>query len=200
MDQAKDLAGAAREGNLSAASGLDEMVTNGINDAVDGTAGAVKDALGMGQSGKNFPGPPGGVSGNAEADNKCGPGHSVHQVNGAYSETIGSLRATLAASTINTNIGATRTQTIGAARVEIVNGLRAEACADKSETTVGLIVIAGGDEGEAVGGTKTSNIGGALLAKVGSDCKVAAAGPAAFIGAVHKVDASGKITLSLIHI
>ena len=80
--------------------------------------------------------------------------------------------------------------------MEIVNGLRAEACADKSETAVGLIVIAGGDEGEAVGGTKTSNIGGALLAKVGSDCKVAAGGPAAFIGAVLAVLQRGEMALA----
>src|SRR5690606_7928160 len=159
-------------------------------------AGGLKDALGVGQSGKNFPGPPGGVSGNAAADNACGPGHSIHKVGAAYSETVGSLRVTLAASDVHTNIGATRTQTIGAARVELVNGVRAESCSDKNESSAGLLVLCGGDEGEKVGGTKTFSIGGALLANAGSNVKVAAGGPAAFVGAFQKVTASSKITFN----
>jgi type VI secretion system secreted protein VgrG len=196
MGKAQDMLDAARGGNISAASGLDEMVTKGIDENIQGAANAAKDALGVGKSGKNFPGPPGGISGDPKADNTCGPGHSVHQVAATYKETIGSLRATIAAGDINTNIGATRTQTIGAARIELVRGLRAEACADKTETAAGLVVVTGGDEGEDVGGTKTSNIGGALLAKVGANAQIAAGGAAAFIGALHKVDASGKITFN----
>jgi hypothetical protein len=47
-----------------------------------------------------------------------------------------------------------------------------------------------------VGGTKTTNVGGAILAKVGTHAKIAAGGPAAFVGALHKVDASGKISFN----
>ncbi|RLB53022.1 MAG: type VI secretion system tip protein VgrG, partial [Deltaproteobacteria bacterium] len=165
----KGFVGEVQDKGFSAASGLDKMVNKGIDDAVGGAAGGLKDALGVGQGGKVVPGPPGGVSGNAAADNTCGPGHSVHKVTSTFDETIGSIRATIAAGDINTNVTGARTQSIGAARIEIVKGVRAESCATKTEQALGLVVIASGDEGENVAGAKTQSIGGALLAKVGSD-------------------------------
>jgi type VI secretion system secreted protein VgrG len=188
--------GGGGDEGFSKASGLNDMVNSGIENAVSGAAGGLKDALGVGQSGKVVPGPPGGVSGNAEADNTCGPGHSIHKSTSTYAETIGSIRATIALDSINTNIGGDRTQDIGAARVELVNGTRAESCDSKTETALGLVVITGGDEAESVGGANSTMVGGAILAKVGGSAKVAAGGAALFVGALHKVDASGKITFN----
>ncbi|MBM4356720.1 MAG: type VI secretion system tip protein VgrG [Deltaproteobacteria bacterium] len=181
---------------FSKASGLDKAVAKGIDRAIEGAAGGLKDALGVGQSGKNFPGPPGGVSGNAAADNACGPGHSVHKVGGSYREAIGGSRITLAVAAVNTNVAATRTQSIGAAHIELVNGTRAESCTDKSESTVGLVVVAGGTEAEKVAGAKSQSVGGVLAVQAGSDAKIAAGGTASFVAALHKVTASSKLTFA----
>jgi hypothetical protein len=87
------------------------------------------------------------------------------------------------------------TQSIGAARVELVGGSRAEAVqGSKTESAIGLVVLSSGDEGQEIGGAMSQMIGGALLQKAGGNIQIAGGGKVGLIGALHKVDASGKIT------
>jgi len=65
---------------------------------------------------------------------------------------------------------------------------------DKTEKAVGLVVISKGPESETVGGARTTMVGGAILEKIGGSHTVTATGKAMFVGAFHKIDASGSIT------
>jgi type VI secretion system secreted protein VgrG len=56
-------------------------------------------------------------------------------------------------------------------------------------------VISKGAESETVSGARTTMVGGAILEKIGGSHTVTATGKAIFVGAFHKIDASGSITL-----
>jgi type VI secretion system secreted protein VgrG len=149
---------------------------------------------GGGQSEANVAGPDGAVSGNAAADSATGPGHSINVCSATHAEKVGSVKATIAAGGIHTTVKGARTQSVGAARIELVGGARAETCAaDKTEKSVGLVVVSGGAEHEKVGGGRTTMVGGAILQKIGAGYTTQAGGKAAFLGAFHKVDASTAI-------
>jgi type VI secretion system secreted protein VgrG len=177
--------------------GLDKLV----NGALDAGAGKLGDALGLGGDGgggasaANAAGPAGAVGGNAAGDSATGPGHAVTMCSATHGEKVGSIKATIAAAGIHTTIKGARTHKIGAARVELVGGTRAETCtADKTEKAVGLVVISKGPESETVGAARTTMVGGAILEKIGASHTVTATGKAMFVGAFHKIDASGSIT------
>ncbi len=177
--------------------GLDKLV----NGALDSGAGALGSALGLGggggggTSGANTAGPDGAVGGNAAGDSATGPGYAVTKCSATHAEKVGSVKATIAAAGIHTTIKGARTHKIGAARVELVGGTRAETCsADKTEKAVGLVVISKAAEEETAGGARTTMVGGAILEKIGGSHTVTASGKAMFVGAFHKIDASGSIT------
>jgi type VI secretion system secreted protein VgrG len=56
-------------------------------------------------------------------------------------------------------------------------------------------VISKAAESETVGGARSTMVGGAILDKVGASHTVTASGKAMFVGAFHKIDASGAIVL-----
>jgi type VI secretion system secreted protein VgrG len=185
-------------GSVSAQTGLDSLV----NGALDAGAGAVGKALGLdgggggGQSDANTAGPSGAVGSNSASDSATGPGHAITECSSTHTESVGSIKAAIAAAGIHTTVKGARTHTIGAARVELVGGTRAETCAaDKTEKAVGLLVVSKGPESETASGSRTTMVGGAILEKIGASHTVTASGTATFIGAYHKIDASGSIVL-----
>jgi type VI secretion system secreted protein VgrG len=183
-------------GSVTSALGLDDFIGGALNTATD----ELDDLLGLGGAGgggsseANKAGPDGGVGGNSGADSATGPGHAVLMCASTHAETVGSLKATIAAAGIHTVVNGARTQDIGAAHVEVVGGTRAESCLScKTEEAVGLVVVSGAAEAEMVGGTRSTMVGGAIVEKVGDACVVQAGGKAMLVGAFHKVDASGAI-------
>jgi type VI secretion system secreted protein VgrG len=186
----------AMSGHASSALGLDTLV----NGAIDAGAAGLGQALGLdgggggGASGANMAGPDGAVAGNSGSDSATGPGHAINVCSARHDETIGSVKATIAAAGIHTTVKGARTQDVGAARVELVAGTRAETClADKTEKALGLAVISGAPESETVGGSRTTMVGGAVVDKIGGSHTVVATGKGMFVGAFHKVDAAEAI-------
>jgi type VI secretion system secreted protein VgrG len=176
--------------------GLDALAKGAIakGGAALGKALGAGGGEGGGQSEANVAGPDGAVSGNAAADSGTGPGHSINLCAASHAEKVRSVKATIAAGGINTTVKGARTQSIGAARIELVGGTRSEMCAaDKTEKSVGLVVVSGKAEHEKVGGSRTTMVGGAILQKIGAGYTTQAGGKAAFLGAFHKVDASTAI-------
>jgi type VI secretion system secreted protein VgrG len=150
---------------------------------------------GGGQSAANEAGPDGTVGAIANADREKGPGHNIHKVGAALTETIGAMKIVAAANTVSTNVAGAMTQNVAAARVEMVMGNHSEAAgATKTETEVGLVVVTKGDETESAAAMKTELVGGAILEKIGGSHTIEAGGMATFVGAFHKIDAKGKIT------
>lgn len=183
-------------GALTKKSGLDGMIHGALGKGAD----ALKDALGAGGGGgggsseANAAGPDGAVSGNAAAHASCGPGHAITKVAATHVETIGGLKVTLAAGGVKTNVTGARSLSVGAASIELVGGARSETVVgSKTEKAVGLVVLASGPESEKVGAARSTTVGGAILQKIGANHAVSAA-TATFVGALHKVDASGSIT------
>lgn len=130
-----------------------------------------------------------------ETDREKGPGHGIQKVAATHTETVAAIKITAAASGIMTNVAASMTRTVGAAHVEIVAGDRAESVeAAKNETALGLIVLSKADETVTVKGPHQTMVGGAIIDLVTGNRSVTASAPATFIGAFHKVEASGKIT------
>src|SRR5262249_33660822 len=111
---------------VSSALGLDKMAKN----AIDGASQKLGDALGLdgggggGASGGSMAGPDGAVGSNSGSDSTTGPGYSVNICSATHAETVGSLKAMIAASGIHTTVTGARTQDVGAARVELVLGNR----------------------------------------------------------------------------
>jgi type VI secretion system secreted protein VgrG len=177
--------------------GLDALVNGAIQGASDklGAAMGLGGGGGGGASAANAAGPVGAVGGNGAADSATGPGHAINVCAATHDEKIGSLKVTIAAAGIHTTVKGARSHKIGAARVELVGGTRAESClADKIEKAVGLVVISKAPETETVGAARTTMVGGAILEKIGGSHTVTATGKAMFVGAFHKIDASGSIT------
>lgn len=185
-------------GSASNALGLDDLLGGAINKG----ASALGDILGVGGDGgggasaANKGGPDGGVGGNSGADSATGPGHVVTMCNAAHTESVGSVKATIAAAGIHTIVTGARTQSIGAAHVELAGGTRAESCMScKTEKSVGLLVISAGPESEAVGGSRSTTVGGAIIDKIGGTGAIQAGGRVLLAGAFHKIEASGAIVL-----
>ncbi|MCB9589683.1 MAG: type VI secretion system tip protein VgrG [Polyangiaceae bacterium] len=188
-------------GDIAGVNALRAAATGMIQQGASGAMDAVNNALGTGggdgggASGANAAGPEGNVDGVDEAKNTKGPGHQINKVGGSHTETSAALRVMAAVNGINTNVGASATQTVGAAYLELILGDRAESVEGmKSETSIGLIVLSKGDETEHVGGAKNTMVGGAILQSIKGDYSVEAGGPATLIGALHKMDAKGSIT------
>ncbi len=190
-----------KEPGITEQLGIDAVVSGAIERGISGGANALGEALGFdsagggGQSAENVGGPEGTVAGVAAEDRAKGPGHSQNKVGGDHTETIGTLKVTAALKPVETDVGGSMTQSVGAARVEMVLGNRSESVGgDKTETELGLIVVTKGDETEAVTGSKTLLVGGAILEKIAGGHTIEAGAPATFIGAFHKVDAGTSIT------
>jgi type VI secretion system secreted protein VgrG len=165
-------AGSARPGNASGAGA-------GGGAGPSGTPGATEE---------------GASASSSASDSAAGPGHSVNVCASTHDETVGGMKATIAAAGIHTTVGGARSQRIGAARIELVAGTRAETClADKTEQAAGLVVVSGAAEAETVGGSRTTMVGGAVVDRIGGSHAVMAGGKGMFIGAFHKVDAAGAI-------
>ncbi|WP_437708762.1 type VI secretion system tip protein TssI/VgrG [Sorangium sp. So ce448] len=165
-------AGSARPGNASGAGADGGAGPSGTPGATDAGASASSSA----------------------SDSAAGPGHSVNVCASTHDETVGGMKATIAAAGIHTTVGGARSQRIGAARIELVAGTRAETClADKTEQAAGLVVVSGAAEAETVGGSRTTMVGGAVVDRIGGSHAVMAGGKGMFIGAFHKVDAAGAI-------
>ncbi|HZO16859.1 MAG TPA: type VI secretion system tip protein TssI/VgrG [Polyangiaceae bacterium] len=190
----------------NAVSGGATVASNAASQAIGGGGGAAHSALasalgldaggGGGSSMANTAGPAGDVGGVEGTDRAKGPGHTTALVTGSQSETVGGLKILGVLDGINTNVGGSMTQNAGAAHVEIVIGNRAEAAeGSKTETALGLVVLSKAGESENVGGSKTCMVGGAVIDKLKGSHAIEAQGPATFIGAFHKMEAKGKITL-----
>ena len=197
---------------FSAQTGLDQVVDGaierGVREGGDVVDGALHDlfgeALGLdasgggGESAANVAGPELDIAGIDETDREKGPGHSLTKVDADLTEDVGTLRVQAAITGINTEVAGSVTQTVGIGRAELVLGDRTETVdGSKSEKTIGLIVISGGDVSEKVTGAKTCMVGGAVVDLVKGAATIEAGGPATFIGALHKVEAKTQITFKV---
>lgn len=183
-------------GSASSALGLDDFIGGAVSSAAD----ELGDILGLGGDGgggsseANKGGPDGGVGGNSGGDSATGPGFSVTVCSSTHSESVGAVKATIAAAGIHTMVTGARTQSIGAAHIELVGGTRAESClANKTEQAAGLVVVSSGAEAEMVAGDRSTMVGGAILEKIGDACVLQAGGKIVLAGAFHKVDAADAI-------
>lgn len=186
----------AQGGGVSSALGLDSLARGAIQAGADrlGQAIGASGGGGGGSSEANVAGPDGTVGSNSAADSATGPGHAVNVCSSSHAETVGSIKATIAADGIHTTVKGDRSQSIGAARVELVAGGRTETCnGSKTETELGLVVLSKGAESESVGSSRTTMVGGAVMQKMGGGYAVTAGSKAMFIGAFHKIDASSSI-------
>ncbi|MEZ4311714.1 MAG: type VI secretion system tip protein TssI/VgrG [Polyangiaceae bacterium] len=185
-------------GSVTSALGIDDFIGGALNTGADklGEILGLDADGGGGSSEANKGGPDGGVGGNSGGDSATGPGHNVLVCGATHAETVGSLKATVAAAGIHTIVNGARTQKVGAAHVELCGGTRAESnMSCKTEKAVGLVVVCGAPEAESVGGARSTMVGGAIVDKVGDACVVQAGGRALLAGAFHKIDASGAIVL-----
>jgi type VI secretion system secreted protein VgrG len=180
--------------------------TNLANQAIGGGVGAAHQALASalgveargvdGASMENAAGPDGEVGGQDETDRAKGPGHSIGKIAGSHSEVVGGMKITGVLTGIDTNVAGSMTQNAGAAHLEVIIGNRAESAeGSKTESALGLVVLTKGGESETVGGAKTCMVGGAIFDKLKGSHSVEAGAPATFIGAFHKMEAKGAITL-----
>ncbi len=181
--------------------GLDNAVNAAIQSGMTRGAAALGAALGLaaggggGQSTANAAGPAGEVDGISQEDRAKGPGHNTHLVTGSFSEAVGSMRIQAALMGVHTEVAGDVTEKVGGARVTGAIGHIATTIAgDKTEKAVGTVAVVKGDEAETIGGNHMALVGGAVLDKVSGGYSVSAGGPASFIGAFHKIDASGSIT------
>jgi type VI secretion system secreted protein VgrG len=177
--------------------GLDSLINGALDAGADklGSALGLGGAAGGGSSAANVAGPAGALGSNSAGDSATGPGYAINECSATHAEKVGSLKVTIAAAGIHTTIKGARTHKVGAARVELVGGTRAETCtADKTEKALGLVVLSKGAEEETVSGARSTMVGGAILEKIGGSHTVSATGKAIFVGAFHKIDASGSIS------
>lgn len=194
--------GAEGGGGITSQLGAGAAAHSAIDHGVSAAANALGAALGLdaagggGESEANQGGPAGAVDGVDDTDRAKGPGHNLNKVSGAHTEKIGSIKVTAAVNGVHTNVSGNMKQTIGAARLEMVLGNRAEEIGgSKDETSIGLIIVSRAGESEAVSGSLTRMVGGAILEKIGGGQTVQAGAPATFIGAFHKIEAGTSITL-----
>ena len=184
------------------ASGASNLAGQAIGGGVNAAHRALADAMGVeargvdGESIDNAAGPEGDVGGQDETDRAKGPGHHIGKIAGSHAETVGGIKVNGVLTGIDTNVAGSMTQNAGAAHVEIIVGDRAEAAeGSKTENALGLVVLTKEGESESVAGAKTCMVGGAIVDKLKGTHSIEAGGPATFIGAYHKLEAKGAITL-----
>lgn len=192
-------------GNLvqAGAGGASNLAGQAIGGGVNAAHRALADAMGVeargvdGESLDNAAGPEGDVGGQDETDRAKGPGHHIGKIAGSHAEKVSGNKVTGVLTGIDTNVAGSMTQNAGAAHIEIIVGDRAEAAeGSKTETALGLVVLTKAGESESVAGAKTCMVGGAIVDKLKGTHSVEAGGPATFIGAYHKLEAKGAITLT----
>lgn len=193
-------AGAAASSLASSAPQPSSMLKSLAGGLLPDTAGQGGDGAGGGDGGgsseANAAGPTAGVGATTDADNACGPGHAILDASSTHAETISGSGVVVAAGKITAHVTGAAQLDAGAARVDLVAGSRVETCdATKTETAVGLVVLAAGDEAETVGGARTTKVGGAIADKVSGSATVQAGGTIKMAGAYVRVQASGSITL-----
>ncbi len=189
---------AIASGSAAASSAANSAIASGVGAAHSAIADAMgfDGAGGGGQSQQNMAGPDGEVGGQDDTDRTKGPGHSIAVVAGTHKESVGGLKGVAALDGINLNVSGNMTQSAGAAHIEVVIGNRAESTeSDKDETALGLVVLSKGGESETVGGDRMTMVGGAIVDRLKGSHAIQAGGMASFIGAFHKYEASGTITL-----
>ena len=186
---------------IAAGNMLNSALGNAIQNAASAATAGLDAAAGVdadgggGSSDANAAGPVGDVPGVDQTDRAKGPGHSLYDVTGKHSETVGSIKVLAALNGINTNIGGNMTQSVGAAIVQMAYGDVAEAVTGaKKEKELGLIVIAKGETEHATG-AKLSMVGGLVLDAVGGNQSMEATGNLTIVGAMQKLEASTSITL-----
>lgn len=195
----------AASAQTSALAGIAQAAAHqAIQQGVAAGAGAIGAALGLdaqgggGSSSANVAGPEGNVAGFDATERAKGPGHSTKTIGGSHREETGSLAVLGTLQAIDTTIGGSATETVGAASVRVAVGDVVEQIGgSKTEKQVGLVVLTKAGESEKVGGSKTTMVGGAIVEKLGGSHSVEAGGPATFIGAFHKIEASGTITFKV---
>ncbi len=182
--------GAPDESPTNAAASFASKVAH---DAVHQGMSALTDLI---KGADNTPAPEGDVPGIDAEDRQKGPGHRIVTVEGAYTESVGSARVTAALSDIAVSAGGDMTISTGAALVDLAIGHYNELVeGNKTESALGLIALTKGGESEAVSGEKTTMVGGAIVDKIDGGHAIEAAESASFIGAFHKIEAAGTITL-----
>ncbi|MEM9876423.1 MAG: type VI secretion system tip protein TssI/VgrG [Myxococcota bacterium] len=191
-------AGALRSPRIAAQAAANQAIADGAGAAHRAMRSALgaDGAGGGGASGDNAAGPEGDVGGQDETDRTKGPGHKIGKVAGAYEETVSGLKAVAMLTGHDIKVAGNMTQTAGAAHVEVCIGNRSESGAGtKTESQLGLVVLSQGGESETVTGARTSLVGGAVVDKLDGNHVVEAGGPATIMGAFHKLEAKGTITL-----
>jgi type VI secretion system secreted protein VgrG len=193
---AVSLTGAIEAAVNSAVGGAIAKGSNALAAAAFGQGSGSSAEGAGGSSTANRGGPVGDVGGVSEADTATGPGHSQYKIDGPHTETVGSMKVTAAASSINLNVTATLTESIGAAHIEGALGDRSESVEGaKTESALGLVIVSLGDDLETAKAARANLVGGAMLDKIKGNQTVEAGAMASFIGAMHKLSASSKITL-----
>ena len=192
----------ASAGGIAGRNVIDQAVNGAIQKGVRGAGAALGAALGVGGAGgggsseANAAGPAGDVDGIDATDREKGPGHSTSKITGAAEEKVGSIKVTASLVGQMFNVAGNMKQKIGAARAELILGNRAESAeGNKTEKAIGLVILSGADETEAVSGTKMTMVGGAIVEKIAGGHNIVATGPASFVGALHKIEAKTAITL-----
>jgi type VI secretion system secreted protein VgrG len=167
-----------------------------VTGLIDGGAGQASGGGGA-SSMKNRVGPDGELEGFSESDDTTGPGYTQYTVSGTHTEKTSTTHVTAVASVVNLNVSGSMTQKVGTALIELVRGDHAESVEGvKTEKQLGLIVATKGGESENASGSLAYTVGGAIIEKVKSSMEVDAKIAATFTGALHKIDATSKITLS----
>ena len=184
---------------------LAAMAKSAARKAIQQDVGAARNALGAalgidasgggGEGGANAGGPAGDVGGVDETDREKGPGHSTAKIAGSHTEKVGSIKALGAIKEIDTNVSGNKSIKVGAATVQLAFGDYDELIkGSKKESALGLVVLSKGGESEDIGGSKTTMVGGAIVDKLTGSHSISAKAPATFIGAFHKMEATGSIT------
>ncbi|MEM9873948.1 MAG: type VI secretion system tip protein TssI/VgrG [Myxococcota bacterium] len=150
---------------------------------------------GGGSSEANEAGPAAAVGATGGADNDDGPGHFILAAAASHSEDIGGMRFAVTAGETTITTSGDRSVSAGAAIADLVAGNRVSSCASKTESAVGLVVMAGGGESEEIGGARTTKVGGAIVDKVTGDAEVTAGGSIKMAAAYLRIKASSSIKL-----
>ncbi|MGD0678476.1 MAG: type VI secretion system tip protein TssI/VgrG [Polyangiaceae bacterium] len=198
-------AGADQADAPAASDGVSAMLSAAAGSAIQQGVAATRSALGSalgggaagggGESMANAGGPSGAVRAVDETDRTKGPGHTTAKVAGTFTETVGTAKVTAAVNGIITNVAGDVNRRVGAAHLTMTYGNIDETVAGtKDEKALGLVVVAKGNESEAVSGPRTAMVGGAVFDLIKGSHVVGAEAAATFVGALHKIEAQSSIT------
>ncbi len=206
--QGQQMAGAvgqmAMPGGGAAASGLMPSMPT---PSLPSPSGMIKSAMGDhlpegfgggeggGSSEKNEAGPEAAVGATGGGDSDNGPGHFILAAGASHTENIGGMRFAVTAGKTTVASKGARTVSAGAAIADLVAGNRVSSCASKTESAVGLVVMAGGGESEEIGGARSTKVGGAIIDKVTGDAELVAGGTLKMAAAFVRIKASATIKL-----